>query len=159
VDLDIEVRLDDHAFDEEADQTLTRVEVGAVQAVLDLANEVRQLAPYRAPCLVIVKSRSGLLKRIRQQSIPSVDLLSTPQQILHVDGFPLIRIEKSLHLTVACLHLTDEVLHLVVQRLRRRRIEPGMPGDTRRIRHELSQVVPHHLLEYARLDRFERARA
>jgi hypothetical protein len=62
VDFDIEVRLDDDAFDEQAYQTLACLEVGAAKAVFDLANKVRQVASYRSPYLVVVKSHLRLLE-------------------------------------------------------------------------------------------------
>jgi hypothetical protein len=62
VDLEVQVRLDHHAVDEEADQTLPRGEVRVRHAVPHLANQVRQLRPEAAAHVFVAQRALCLLQ-------------------------------------------------------------------------------------------------
>ena len=96
MDLEVQVWLDYHAVDEDADQLLPSDRVRDRKSILYLANQVRQLLSEAMSHLFVVKRPLCLSQSVREQSLPGIDLFASRLQILHVDCALLIGIEQSL---------------------------------------------------------------
>jgi hypothetical protein len=103
VDLEIVVRLDHDAIDEEPDQPLPRREVSTLETGADLSHEIRQLRADPTAKLGVVERSVCLLESIAENRLAGLDPLTSAEQVVHLKPTALVGVDEPLELSVAVL--------------------------------------------------------